>query len=248
MNKRIWIITAITLVLLTTLACQVSIGNFGYRTVRGSGEVVTEEIDVGNFNSVDLTGVGRLTIEIGEEETLVIEAEDNLIEYIETNVRGDTLQIGIRERININPTEPISYSLTVVSLESISITGAGNVSAPDLEAERFSVEISGAGGVDIDNLIADRLDVHISGLGSLNIGGGYVNQQNVHISGSGNHEARDMESTDASIDLSGLGNATVWATEYLKVDISGAGSVKYTGSPRVDSDVSGLGSLKKIGE
>jgi hypothetical protein len=79
MNKRIWIITAITLVLLTTLACQVSIGNFGYRTVRGSEEVVMEEIDVGNFNSVELTGVGRLTIEIGEEETLVIEAEDNLI-------------------------------------------------------------------------------------------------------------------------------------------------------------------------
>lgn len=248
MNKRIWIITAITLVLLTTLACQVSIGNFGYRTVRGSEEVVMEEIDVGNFNSVELTGVGRLTIEIGEEETLVIEAEDNLIEYIETNVHGDTLQIGIRERININPTEPISYSLTVVSLESIIISGAGNVSAPDLEAERFSVEISGAGGVDIDNLTADRLDVHISGLGSLNIGGGYVNQQNVHISGSGNHEARNMESTEASIDLSGLGNATVWATEYLKVDISGAGSVKYAGSPRVDSDVSGLGSLKKIGE
>ena len=247
-KNRIWLTAAIAVLLLSTIACSVSIGNIGLRTVKGSGNVVSEPRQVSGFNAVELSGVGQLIIDIGDVEALTIEAEDNLLEYIETEVRGDTLRISIRERTNINPTEPLNYKLTVTELDSIAVSGAGNVDAPDLVVDRFSVTISGAGGVEIDSLVADRLDVAISGLGNIEIHDGQVTQQEVDISGSGNHEAREMESAEAEIHLSGLGSATVWVTEYLDVGISGAGSVNYAGSPRVDSDVSGLGSLKKIGE
>jgi hypothetical protein len=249
MNKKyLWLISAVTVLLLTTIACSVSIGNIGSRTIRGSGVVETEQRDVSGYSKVELSGIGRLVIEVGENESLTIEAEDNLMEYIETDVRGSTLQIGIQERISINPSKPIIYYLTVRQLEAINVSGAGSVEAPDLEADRFSVDISGAGGVKIDRLVAARLDVNISGLGDMTINGGQVDQQDVNISGSGNHETRDMESAEADISLSGLGNATVWVTEYLKVGISGAGSVRYAGNPTVDSNVSGLGSLRKITE
>ena len=249
MKKNYVLIAAtIAVLLLTTLACRVSFNEIGLRGVSGSGEVVVVDRPVSSFDSIDFSGVGQMIIEIGEEESLRIEAEDNIIKYIETEVRGDTLTIGMRPRINLRPTEPIIYYATVVSLEEISVSGAGNVDAPGLAAARFRVHISGAGDVDIDGLEADELDVTISGLGNLSIFDGQVNTQDVDISGSGSHEARQLTSAYADISLSGLGSAAVWVTERLDVDISGAGSVRYAGDPSVSSNVSGLGSIKQIEE
>jgi len=248
MKTRVWLGLALITLLVVTLACSVSIGNIGFRSVRGSGNIVSEERALNDFNSVELSGIGQLTIENGDEQGLRIEAEDNLIEYIETEVRGGTLIISISERTNLQPTEPINYYLTITELVGITVSGAGNVAAPEIEADRFSVSISGAGGVEIENLVANRLDVDISGLGDLTINGGEVNEQWIEISGSGNYDAREVASLEADINLSGLGNATVWVTEFLNVDISGAGSVNYVGTPRISSDVSGLGRLKKIGD
>jgi hypothetical protein len=247
-KNHIWIISAIALLLISTLACRISFGEFGVGTVKGSGEVVTAVRSVSGFNRIDLSGLGQLFIEVGEEEALDIEAEDNLLKYIETEVSGDTLTIGIKSGTSIQPTREINYYLTVVDLESISVSGAGNVQTAELTSTNFSIRISGAGNIEIDRLDANNLDVSISGLGNLDINGGQVETQDVDISGSGNHDAVEMESSEASINLSGLGGATVWVTGKLDADISGAGSVKYKGNPSVTSDVSGLGSINNIGK
>ena len=246
MKKQYLLIVVLLVMALSTLACGVTIDGVDLNSVRGSGTVVTEERQVSGFERVELSGIGALVIEVGSEETLVIEAEDNLLEYIETTVRGDTLEIGSRERTNLQPTEPISYYLTVKSLDSISVSGLGNVVGPGLEATRFSVDISGAGDVSLESLDAERLDISISGLGSLGIDAGQVSEQSIDLSGSGGYNGRNLESADAEIYVSGLGSASVWATENLFVNISGSGSVRYAGDPSVDMDISGLGSLKKI--
>jgi len=246
MKKQYLLIVVLLVMALSTLACGVTVDGVDLNSVRGSGTVVTEERQVSGFERVELSGIGALVIEVGSEETLVIEAEDNLLEYIETTVRGDTLEIGSRERTNLQPTEPISYYLTVKSLDSISVSGLGNVVVPGLEATRFSVDISGAGDVNLESLHAERLDISISGLGSLGIDAGQVREQSIDLSGSGGYNGRNLESADAEIYVSGLGSASVWATENLFVNISGSGSVRYAGDPSVDMDISGLGSLKKI--
>lgn len=248
MKKQYLLIVVVLVMALSTLACGVSFNDFGINTVRGSGILVTEERPVSTFERIELSGIGMLVIEIGSEEALVIEAEDNLLEYLETSVRGDTLEIGSRERTNLQPTEPISYYLTVKSLDSISVSGLGNVEAPGMETTRFSVDISGAGDVNMDSLHAEQLDVSISGLGSVGIDAGQVSEQTIDISGSGDYNGRNLESRTADVQVSGLGSATLWVTQDLSVNISGSGSVRYAGDPSVDSDISGLGSLKKINE
>ena len=69
-------------------------GCLGIRTVSGSGKVTEEEREVSGFTGVELATIGNLTIELGERESLHIEAEDNLMRYLETEVRGETLIIG----------------------------------------------------------------------------------------------------------------------------------------------------------
>ena len=67
------------------------------------------------------------------------------------------------------------------------------------------------------------------------------------LSGAGDIKAGDLKATAADVQISGAGNATVWATGELKARVSGAGDVRYKGQPRVDQKVSGVGSIKPAG-
>jgi len=269
MKKRVLMVLVMLAVALSTLGCWVGtvyIGGFG--TVRGSDKVVEEEREVSDFTGVELATLGNLIIELGDEEELRIEAEDNLLQYIEAEVHGGTLKIGHRQKVTLVPTESIYFYLTVKELDTISVSGAGNVKVPDLEVAEFSLNISGAGDVDMEDLRTDVLEVNISGggnvdmedlnadvlkvkisgAGNLYIEGGEVEEQEITISGAGNYKARGLESAEADVRVPGLGSATIRVRDQLKVNISGAGSVKYVGSPIVEEEVSGVGSIEQIGE
>jgi hypothetical protein len=197
---------------------------------------------------VKLASFGNLYVELGDEEELRIETDDNLLRYIETDVRGDTLTIRHRRGIGLRPRRPIEYFLTVKALESVELSGAGNVSLPQLDAERLDVEISGAGSIDLEDLHADRLRVKISGAGDFAVEGGEVKDQEIAISGAGDYRARDLESDTAQLSLSGLGSATLWVRKHLDVHITGAGSVRYAGRPTVEKHVTGIGNVEALGE
>jgi hypothetical protein len=228
---------------LSILACQVG----GLTGVRGSDDVIEEGREVGDFTGVALAGIGDLTIEVGERESLRIEAEDNLMPYFETEVRNGMLEIGVRDGVNLDPTRPVRFYLTVEELDTIVLSGSGNIEAPDLEAKRFSVTISGSGEVKMGDLTANRLNVTISGSGNLDIAGDRVGEQDIIISGSGEYQAGDLSSESVEITISGSGNATIWATDSLNVGISGSGSVNYYGNPRTTFSASGSGKVKSLG-
>ncbi len=246
MNNRRTIILVVALLALTTLACRAFFGNFGLRNVRGSGNLVTETRPVEDFTKVEFAALGNLQIEFGSRPALTIEAEDNLLSLYITEVRGDTLLIDLEDGTTIIPTETVMIKLTVVALEELSVSGAGDVDLAATESDRFGLYISGAGNVDMAGLVAERLDVGISGAGDMRIDNGQVEDQDVSISGAGNYQARDLKSDRVDIQLSGLGSATVWATEVLDVAISGAGSVRYVGEPDISTSISGVGSVTQI--
>jgi hypothetical protein len=211
--------------------------------------VLGEEVrDVTGVREVELTGFGNLHVEIGEREGLRIEADDNLLRYIETEVRGERLIIGHRRGLGLRPRQPIEYYLTVRALDLVKVSGVGNVSLPEVEAGRFNIEIKGAGNVEMEELRAEALTVRIDGAGNLQMGSGEVNEQDVSISGAGDYRAQDLDSDSAQVHLSGLGSATLAVREQLDVHITGAGSVRYRGRPTVEKHITGVGNVQAIGE
>lgn len=243
MKQRIRFAVVVSVMVLSVLACQVG----GLTGVRGSGNVVEEVREVSGFTGVALAGIGDLTIEVGERESLGIEAEDNLMTYLETEVRNGVLEIGVQDGVNLNSTRPVRFYLTVEELDTIVLSGSGDIEAPDLEAERFSVTISGSGDVKMGDLSADILNVTISGSGNLDIAGGRVEDQDITISGSGEYQAGGLNSGSVEMTISGSGNATIWATDSLDVRISGSGSVNYYGNPRTTFSASGSGEVNSLG-
>jgi hypothetical protein len=248
MKRQAWVIFVAAIVLLSVLGCSCGGLSVPIGVPRGSGEAGQDVRDARGVREVELTSLGNLYVELGEREELRIEADENLLRYIETEVRGETLTIRHRRGIGLRPRLPIEYHLTVRALDSVKVSGAGNVSLPELASERFVAEISGAGSIDLEELRAEKLSVRISGAGNFKVQSGEVGDQDVSISGAGDYRAEDLESDTAQVNLSGLGSATLLVREHLDVHITGAGSVRYRGRPTVEKHVTGVGNVEAIGE
>lgn len=237
--KIVLIIAVISVLAIFAASCKWTIG-----LVRGSGDIETEERDVSDFHKVHLSGVGNLIITQGDEESLIIEADDNIIPLIKTDVFRHRLTIGFKRGYNFIPIAKIKYHLTVIDLDEISLSGAGDIDCDDFNTDRLEFDISGVGDIDF-NINAERVESTSSGAGDITLSG-KVDSQEIDISGVGKYDAEELESRECSISLSGAGSATVNVSEELDVSISGVGNVNYTGSPHVEQDISGLGRVKSI--
>lgn len=233
--------------LLLALALSSS-GCDALRTIRGTGDITAEERELADFSAVNLAGIGNVIVDYGEQAALRIEAEDNLLPYIETEVEDNTLTIGIRENVNILPTQGIFYYLTVRDLNEVRVSGLGNIDVPQLEGTSVALHISGGGDINVDEVNAKDLSVRLSGLGSLTIDGGQVSNSNVQLTGAGNYNASDLASEVVTIRLTGLGSAGVWARDALDATITGGGSVQYKGKPQVTKNITGVGEVRASAE
>lgn len=219
--------------------------------ITGSGKVATEERAVSGFSAVVLAGEGDLIVTQGAAEALTVEAEDNLLPIIRTQVRGGALVIdwdrpaGIT---SIRATRPIVYRLTVTGLDRLELAGSGTIQAAALTAQDFTLTLGGSGDVDIDFLEAERLDLNLTGSGNINVAGTVAEQQ-ILLSGSGTYTAGDLESQAAQVDLVGSGTLTLWVRERLDVRLSGSGSVSYFGQPTLgERTITGSGDINPMGE
>jgi hypothetical protein len=218
------------------------------KVLQGSGNVITESRSVKDFNRVSMTWFGELNITQGEEESLIVKAEDNIMKYIFTEVREDTLYLGFdtKKYKIILPSKPIEYNLRLKELVDLDIAGSAIIDSESIESDYLDVKLSGSAKVNIDSLKGKKLDINVSGSGKIELAG-EVNEQNIKISGSGNYNAKDLHSENVNLKVSGSGKANIWATESLDVNISGSGNVNYYGNPTVRSSISGSGKINNLG-
>ncbi len=236
--------TLVVILVLNSLACTINLPS----GIRGSGNVLEEERDLSSVTGVTLAMGGTLNIELGEEQQLRVEAEDNLIPYIETNIVGSMLEIGVRHGMAIHPTRPIDLYLTVPALDQVLLAGSGTIQWPEAEGQELSLTLSGSGAIRLGEVQVEDLRVVLSGSGDVSLSGGRVDSQWVTVSGSGAYEAEDVESATAHVDITGSGTVTISVHSHLRVTIAGSGEVRYLGDPVLDRvSITGSGSLVPIG-
>ena len=151
--KIVLIMSLISIMTIFTSSCKFTIG-----VVSGSGNIETEERDVSDFDEVHLSGIGNLIIEQGDKESLIIEAEDNIIPLIKSEVSGDRLTIGFKRGFNFIPTKNIKLYLMVIDLDSISLSGAGDIDCDKFDTDKLELEISGTGDIDF-NIVAEGIEI-----------------------------------------------------------------------------------------
>lgn len=219
----------------------------GANYIQGSGNVAKEEREVSGFDRIDMSGYGEVIITQGNAESLTIETDDNLLEYIESNVRNNTLYLEFTDNTIPDPSGTITYRLNVINLEALELSGAGSFRVQSLDTPNLGITFDGAGKIDLDSLIADEVSVQINGAGDINFAG-KVGKQDIHIKGAGKYSAPDLQSDQASVQIEGVGKVVIWVADTLTVKIDGAGNIDYYGSPSVTQDIEGGGSIHSLGE
>jgi hypothetical protein len=191
--------------------------------VQGSGTSKTEKRNVSGFEKIDASGAVNVEVSIQKDFSVEVQADDNLLANIKTEVSGGTLKIYSEDKIS--PKTRINVK----------------VSMPEIEG----LEVSGASSGNISNVKADSLELKASGASKIKIDG-TAKELNGDASGASTIDAENLRVEDADIDASGASSAIVSASNDLKVDASGASKISYTGEPKnIKQNSSGASSVTK---
>ena len=190
----------------------------------GSGRVTSEVRAVGDFTKIDVQGGHRVVIERWDREGVEVRADDNLLRYIETEVRDGTLFVRPAEGVRLRPTEQIIVHVQVIHLRELRVSGAVTVDADLGWNDRLAVEVRGASTLTATGATGDLA---------------------IEVSGASQYLGEELESRDAEIDASGASHVHVWASETLDVAASGASQVLYRGNPSITSSLSGAAAVSR---
>lgn len=196
----------------------------GIVDVRGSGHVVTVARSVSGFDAVSARGAVTVIIERSGNEGVHITAEDNLIRYLDTEVRDGVLYVGPRPGVSLAPRREVVF--LVEAFEVVEIQGSGAV---NMEADVGWVP---------------QLWVDLSGASSLTLWGA-ADVADIILSGASRYDALDVETLDTWIEASGASRAWIWAERLLDARASGASQVRYRGTPTVHVQVSGASTVTR---
>ena len=230
--------------------------------VQGEGDIIEETIELQDITGIDLEIAGTVYLTQGSEQAIEVRGYENLVERLrlESNVRNGVWHIGFRNGC-YQSDQDLEFFITLPKLTHVALSGSGEiVGESNFETDQLDMHISGSGSMEI-KAVAELVDVKISGSGKMlatleagqiesKISGsgdimleGLADTQNLDISGSGSYKAFGLQTADASIDISGSGDAEVTVSRTLMVDISGGGNVYYKGDASVESKISGSGKV-----
>ena len=239
-----------TVVVLLITALVLSACNVTFNlpnTVRGSGKLSTETRTVSGFSRIVVNGSGDAQITQGDSESLSIEAEDNILPLLTSDVVNGTLTLGFKNNTSVSTTRPIRYTISVKALNSVEINGSGNTSVGNVQTDAMAMVVRGSGNISLASLQATSLTVDDNGSGGLSVDGGKITSLSATIAGSGSFSAANLECQDAKVSIAGSGDVTVWAKGTLQGSIFGSGNVNYYGSPAVTQNVTGSGRVTSKG-
>jgi hypothetical protein len=211
--------------------------------VKGNGDVKTEERSHSGFDKIDIGGAAEVFLTQSDEFKVVIEADENLLPIIISEVRGSTLHIYNKK--NIRKAQKLHVFIHMPDLKSVELSGAVELKTEGrFEGDQLSFECSGASDLEI-SLKYTKITMDFSGASDADIDG-YCNELSMDLSGASEINASQLEADDVSVDASGAANVKVFANKTLRADVSGAGSIRYKGDPKTDISTSGAGSIKKM--
>src|SRR3989338_2876527 len=217
--------------------------NCDRQPVKGSGNVVSETREIGPFSKLEISGIFDVYILQGDKESVRVEADDNLLEFIRTELSGDKLSLFSDCNVSIKKSTKMNVYVTVKDLKSINSHGIGDVKAQNaLKGSDLSVENSAVGDLDLQ-LDYQSFDIHYTGVGDVRLTS-KVDKVEIDCTGVGDIDAYELIAHSMELEHSGVGNTKVYANESIHVDFSGVGEVHYKGNPKhKDIEKHGIGSV-----
>ena len=198
-----------------------------------------------SFTSIVFLGAGYLIIEQGNEASLIVRADENVIENIKTEVLDKELNLTISRSLTdiflYRKTIP-TYIVTVTELDKITIIGSGSVQSNGISTDKLELSLDGSGNVQM-KIESGEIVSRIFGSGAYTLTG-TTTRQIIHIIGSGSYKAPHLQSLQAGVRITGSGDVLVNVREELNASVIGSGEIRYIGDPFISEEsVQGSGTI-----
>ncbi len=258
----------VTVIVITSSSCKKD----GWPCKNGDGSIQTEMRSVSGFTQIENETDVEVILNQGNEYEVKVQAQQNLLDEVVTEVKGDELQIYTKHCLNKH--QPIVVYVTMPSVTRVEISGSGIVtSTSKISESTLSLVVSGSGVFNAnDSIYTDAVDITISGSGAINYLGesrnasavvagsglitmlgkgnasdtGKPTNLDLTISGSGAVQAYDYPVQECHFTISGSGLGQVNVSTLLSGTISGSGSLMYKGNPALNVTIAGSGSVVRV--
>jgi len=218
----------------TTIACS---------QIRGSGKIVSEKRSLSGFTGIDAGGAIELQVTQGNNFSVEVQTDDNIMPFVQTTVEDGTLHIFTKDHSDINETT-IIVKVSLPKLESLALSGASKGTASQVNTDDLHLKVSGASKLSLEGT-AKKVDITASGASKLSINGTAVDVA-CKVSGASSVKAQEFKAQNVKVDCSGASKSQVYASSTIAIDASGASSVAYSGTATVTSqETSGASSISK---
>jgi hypothetical protein len=225
---------------------------FTYAKVYPSEETPISKIEdrhLSGFNALDLAGSFDVYVTQGSTESVKVEAPDNIIDHIITEVNGGILRVynkndnGFHWGDLFGNHKKIAVYVIVKDVNSIGLTGSGDVFFKEgIHTNTLKLRVSGSGDMS-GSVEVKNLEASISGSGDVKLSG-RADNSTVSVGGSGDYSGRNLVTVNTAVRVSGSGDASVNASNRVDASVSGSGDIRYTGGAKsVSSAKSGSGDI-----
>lgn len=213
--------------------------------IHGNGHITSTQRDVGSFSGLDVSGAIVARVRQEQNHSVKIEAEENLMQFIEVFTDGNTLVIRPKRGYNLRPSKEIIAYVSAPAYRNFGVSGASKIIGDNTISGNGELHLDASGASEITlDVNGGDLTGDLSGASHFNLRG-QVSKVDIGGSGASHVKAFDLVADDAVFAFSGASGANITANKTLKVDASGASHVRYRGNASVNSHTSGAGSVSK---
>lgn len=245
-NISVLLVLCLTMMLATgCVSVALSGQNSNGKSVTGKGEVISRKYEASGFSSININVNLNVILHSGSSDNVEFSGQENLAELLEVTVKNEVLVVKSKYSFNYTNSKPAEIHIYVPDIENIELNGFINLDCADtISGSDVNLLLSGTSTIDLD-LNCATLKTDIDGLITMTLKGA-AKSADYSINGTANINALAFETQNSVLNMDGMGNIKVNASETLSVSIDGSGTVEYTGSPVLSQNINGLGGVKQI--
>lgn len=219
------------IVLIMAIVILSSCFNFKKEEKQGSGNVISQKMEASLFDAISVSDGLKVYVTMGEKESIEVQADDNLMEYIKAEVNSGTLQIYVNENVNLKMNN-VRVNVTAVELTKLNASSGSNLTVENMiKSELFNCEASS--GADMEfQIMTENLSVNASSSGEITIKG-KADEASLSASSAGDIEANNLRVSDCDADASSGSEINVYVSGDLSASASSGGEINFKGNPNI---------------
>jgi len=227
MNKLILILA---MFLASVLFAKASPSDWG-KSVRGNGHVTQQDRPLASFDGIKASAGINVFLFAGDEEKVVVEADENLQECIITEVKGSTLKCYIDCRVRKSTKMNVYVTFRELNLLHAS-SGSDVTGETPIKTRELDINVSSAADLKVE-VIAESIECDASSGADARIKGKAAHFRGRSSSGA-DIKADELTVETADVKSSSGADIRITVTGKIEADASSGGDVVYFGDPRYE--------------